>query len=86
MPEISRFFGMVVSMYHNDHGPPHFHVRYGGQAAVFAIVDGELLEGTFSPRLARHIKEWAELHYEELVLNWELARQEQILHSIEPLK
>jgi hypothetical protein len=37
MPEISRFFGMVVQMYYNDHEPPHFHVRYAGQKAIIAI-------------------------------------------------
>ena len=37
MPEISRFFGMVMAMYYNDHAPPHFHVRYGKQKAVIGI-------------------------------------------------
>ncbi|RAQ38769.1 transcriptional regulator, partial [Arthrospira sp. O9.13F] len=45
MPEISRFFGMVITMYYNDHAPPHFHVRYGQQKALITIETLTLLEG-----------------------------------------
>ena len=50
MPEISRFFGIVIAMYYNDHSPPHFHVRYAGQKAVLAIDSLTVLEGEIPPR------------------------------------
>ena len=50
MPEISRFFGMVIAMYYNDHAPPHFPVRYGRQKAVIGIDPIALLAGRLSPK------------------------------------
>ena len=50
MPEISRFFGIIVAMFYNDHAPPHFHVRYGEQKAIIAIETLRLLEGKLKPR------------------------------------
>ena len=50
MPEISRFFGIVIQMFYNDHEPPHFHVRYSGQRALIAIEDLALLRGELSPQ------------------------------------
>jgi Domain of unknown function (DUF4160) len=47
MPEVSRFYGMVIAMYHSEHPPPHFHVRYAGKWAVFSIDNCELLAGGF---------------------------------------
>jgi len=51
MPEISRFFGIIISMYYNDHPPPHFHGRYGQQRAVVSIQDLSILEGKLSSRV-----------------------------------
>jgi hypothetical protein len=51
MPEISRFFGMVIAMFYHDHAPPHFHVRYGEQRAVVAIESASLISGSLSPRV-----------------------------------
>ncbi|MEH1792755.1 DUF4160 domain-containing protein [Nostoc sp.] len=45
MPEISRFFGIIITMYYNDHPPPHFHVRYNNQKAIVSIQTVEILEG-----------------------------------------
>jgi hypothetical protein len=86
MPEISRFFGMVVTMCYNDHAPPHFHVRYGGQKALISINPPALLEGRLSPRLLGLVVEWAAVHREELSENWELARREAALNRIAPLE
>ena len=63
MPEISRFFGMIIAMFYDDHAPPHFHVRYGGQRAIIAI-----------DTLGALVTEWATQHQEELRQDWELAR------------
>jgi hypothetical protein len=86
MPEISRFFGIIVTMYYNDHPPPHFHVRYGQQKAIISIQSLEILEGKLSSRVLGFIKEWALEHQSELLENWELARQNQPLEQIEPLE
>jgi len=86
MPEISRFFGIVVAMYYNDHEPPHFHARYGSQKAILGIETQELLEGNLSARAARLVREWATLHQAELAADWELARRQEPLRRIEPLE
>ncbi len=86
MPEISRFFGIVVQMYYGDHDPPHFHVRYSGQKALIAIETMALLKGHLSPRALGLVSEWAELHRAELMEDWNLARSEAELKPIAPLE
>jgi hypothetical protein len=86
VPEISRFFGIVVSMNYNDHPPPHFHVRYAEQKAIFAIESPMLLEGELSPRALGLVMEWAAAHRQELFEDWDLARQQQPLNRIAPLE
>ena len=86
MPEISRFFGIVVAMYYNDHAPPHFHVRYGKQKAVIGINPVELLDGKLSPKAGALVLEWAHTHQNELLADWELARQQEPLTRIDPLE
>ena len=86
MPEISRFFGIVIQMYYNDHDPPHFHVRYSGQKAIIGINELDLLEGFLSPRAVALVREWAALHRGELMADWELARAEAQLLPIAPLE
>ena len=86
MPEISRFFGIVIAMYFGDHPPPHFHVRYGSQKARFAIDDLGLIDGQVSPRVRALAIEWASRHQNELRREWELARTQQPLFPIEPLE
>lgn len=86
MPEISRFFGIVIAMYYNDHPPPHFHVRYGQQKAIVSIQSLTVLEGKLSPRLLGLVIEWAALHQSELLQNWQMARQNEPLTKVEPLE
>jgi hypothetical protein len=86
MPAISRFFGIVIAMYYNDHDPPHFHARYGDQKAIFRIEEVEVLDGRLSPRAERLVKEWAHLHKSELMANWQLARRLEPLQQISPLE
>lgn len=86
MPEISRFFGIVITMYYDEHPPAHFHVRYGSDKAVFAIDPLGLLEGQLSPRALGLVTEWAALHRTELEENWRLARRQEPLNSIAPLE
>lgn len=86
MPEISRFFGIIISMYYNDHPPPHFHVRYGKQKAIVSIQTLTFLEGYLSPRVLGLVVEWAALHQTELLQNWQLARENIPLQKIIPLE
>ena len=86
MPEISRFFGIVITMYHNDHAPPHFHVRYGGQKALVEIGSLGVIAGSLSPRALGLVTEWAAQHRGELEENWRLAQGHQPLKKIQPLE
>ena len=86
MPEISRFFGIIVSMNYNDHAPSHFHVRYAGQYATVAILPLRILEGRLPPRVLGIVMEWAALHQVELLEDWNLARRRRPLKRIAPLE
>lgn len=86
MPEISRFFGIIITMYFSDHPPPHFHARYGSQKALIAIEPPGLLKGQLSPKALALVTEWAALHRMELLADWHLAQQEQPLAKIPPLE
>lgn len=85
MPEVSRFFGIVIFMNYNDHIPPHFHARYQEQEVTIEIETG-LVTGTMSKRALRMVFEWMESHQEELLRNWERARAREDLEKIAPLK
>ena len=87
MPCISMFYGLLVYMYNNgsEHNPPHFHVKYGGQIAVFDL-EGNLTEGSLPPAKQKLVAAWAEFHKEELKANWELCIEKQKLFRIKPLE
>lgn len=87
MPEVSRFLGIIITMYYNDHDPSHFHVRYNQQKAIIDIEKLSILQGKLlSPRILGLVVEWALLHQLELRQNWELARQNKSLPNIKPLE
>ena len=85
MPEISRFFGIVIAMYYNDHEPPHFHARYGSRKAKVLIDPPTLIEGDLPPRALNMVLEWAALHQEELRENFAAAMQRRPTRKIDPL-
>lgn len=85
MPEISRFFGIVITMYHRDHAPPHFHARYGGDVVQIAVESGEVLAGRLPPRVAGLVQEWWALHRKELRRNWIRAREGRELERVDGL-
>jgi len=85
MPEISRFLGIVISMYHREHGVPHFHAVYG-EHAISVEVESGVVHGIFPNRALRHVQEWAALHKSELLTNWDRARQRKPLERIMPLE
>ena len=86
MPEISRFLGIVIAMYYNDHAPPHFHARYGEHELRVSISDGKIMSGEFPKRARQLVLEWLDLHRDELMQDWELAQQRKPLQRIEPLE
>ena len=85
MPEISRFFGIIIAMYYGDHAPPHFHVRYGDETAIIAIESLVVLRGRLSRRALGMVTEWGAQHQDELMENWRLASNQQPLNPIAPL-
>ena len=85
MPEISRFFGMIILMYWDEHNPPHFHVKYGEYAAIINIKKLELMEGNLSRRALNIVLDWAEIHQKQLLEDWDLCQKSLLPNKIEPL-
>ncbi|MDZ4657246.1 MAG: DUF4160 domain-containing protein [Bythopirellula sp.] len=85
MPELSRFYGIVIRMYFGDHNPPHFHAYYGGAKAVFDIQSIDIIDGNIPTRAAKLVEEWARLHRVELEAAWKQAVALQQPDRIDPL-
>ena len=85
VPEISRFFGIVIAMFYSEHGVPHFHVAYGEYEASIEI-ENNTVHGELPARPLRLVLEWAALHKAELLENWLLARGGEPLNQIAPLE
>ena len=85
MPEICRFLGIVITMYFNDHNPPHFHVRYETYRAIIGISPLELREGQLPPRVLGLVMEWGGIHQAELADNWTTLAKEGTFKRITPL-
>ena len=86
MPEISRFFGIIIKMHFDEHPPPHFHAEYSEQEALIDINTLAIISGKLSPRALGLVMEWAALHQDELRETWERARNMESLGKIAPLK
>jgi len=85
LPEISLFFGIRVTINYNDHVPPHFHAEYNGNKVLVDIINCKVLKGYLPKRQLKLILAWTEIHKDELMQNWELARNQQPLYRIAPL-
>lgn len=85
MPEISRFFGIVIKMFYNDHMPAHFHAEYGGFEALIDIESLEVYRGALPRRALALVLEWAAIHRQELRENWRLAQAGEQPRAIAPL-
>lgn len=85
MPELSRFYGIVVRLYYDDHAPPHFHAYYGEDSAVIDIRQLAAISGTLSPRALALVLEWGALHQSEPLVAWERAVHSQPPGKIAPL-
>lgn len=86
MPEVSRFYGIIIAMYFNEHNPPHFHAKYAEYLAEVDIKTLQILKGELPKRAKAMVLEWADDHREDLLQDWELARQKLELKNIEPLR
>ena len=86
MPEISRFYGIIIRMFYDDHAPPHFHAVYSGSELVVGISPIEIRQGKASTRVRSMVLEWAALHQSELMDNWDACRSGKELNTIEPLE
>lgn len=88
MPEISRFYGIIIRMLYNDtvqHYKPHIHVSAGDDEASVAL-DGEILAGSLTDKKYALLKAWIVIHEEELYKAWNKAVRGEPFGKIEPLK
>lgn len=85
MPIISVFYGIIITMYVDDHNPPHFNAKYGEYIATF-LKNGEIDKGTMPCKQRKLIEAWSLLHEDELNANWDLAKSEIQPIKIEPLR
>lgn len=86
MPEVSRFYGIIIRFYYRDHPPRHFHAYYAEHEALIEIETGRIHEGFLPKKALELIDEWRLLHLGELREDWDRARQEQPLLPIAPLE
>ena len=85
MPEISLFYGIRVTMYYDDHNPPHFHAEYNGNKAIVEIDGVRVIKGALPSKQLKLILAWCVLHQDELMQNWELAKDNKPLNKFNPL-
>lgn len=85
MPEICLFLGIRITMYYDEHNPPHFHAEYNGNNVSILIEDAKVLNGAFPSKQLKLILAWCILHYDELMVNWDLAKNGKPLNKIVPL-
>jgi hypothetical protein len=86
VPEISRFYGIIIRMFYNDHAPPHFHALYGDDELIVGVAPVAVLAGRSSARVRSMVFEWAALHQQELLEDWERCRRAEAPISIAPLE
>jgi hypothetical protein len=86
MPELCRFYGIIIRMFYSDHPPPHFHAVYQREAILVNINTLEIVRGRMNRRALALVLEWAALHREELRRAWELASTNQEPFKISPLE
>ena len=85
MPEISSFYGIIISMYPGDHNPPHFHVRYNEFRAIIEIEDKTVI-GEMPNRALKIVFEWLDIHKKELMDNWNKLQKGKSIVKIKPLE
>jgi hypothetical protein len=87
MAEISRFYGIIIQMFGNDHNPPHFHAIFNEYRAIIEIESGEILKGIMPVRQLKYIQVWLDIHKGELLENFNNLRSDiQTFNKIRPLQ
>lgn len=86
MPEVSRFYGIVIRFYYRDHPPTHFHAMYGEHEALIEIETGTVYQGSLPGTALALVNEWRTIHLQELRDDWNRAREERPLLPIAPLE
>jgi hypothetical protein len=87
MPEISRFFGIIIRMFFDDHNPPHFHAEFQEHRAIIDIQSARLLDGNLPPKQLKLVRKWAILHQKELMENFiNLGKNFKSYNRIDPLQ
>lgn len=84
MPEISRFLGIVIYIYYDEHNPPHFHAEYG-EFSISVEIESGIVEGKFPKKALKDVFTWLDLHQKELLDDWKLAAKGKPLKKIKPL-
>ena len=85
MPTMRSFYGLSIRMFFNDHVPPHFHVEYAEFKATVDIVELRISGGKLPRRAQELVLDWAELHQNELLIDWHLCTAKQQPNPINPL-
>jgi len=85
MPEISRFYGIIIKMFYDDHNPPHFHALYGSYEVLIDLNTFAVFAGHLPARALGLVIEWATLHQNELLDDWRRAQGHEPLNKIDPL-
>ena len=86
MPTISMFYGIIIQMFWDEHAPPHFHATYSEYKAIINIRELCIIEGNLPRRASQLVLDWAELHQEELLIDWDLCQANQHPKPVAPLK
>ena len=86
MPQVSRFFGIIISMFYDEHNPPHFHASYGEFNAEIGINDLNVIVGKLPSRALGLVIEWASIHQAELLDNWRHIENNEPIEKISPLE
>jgi len=86
MPEISRFYGIIIYLYIKDHNPPHIHAEYAEHEALFEIKTGRVYSGKLPARAEKLVSGWIEIHKVELLEDWNNAVIGKSIFKITPLK
>jgi hypothetical protein len=85
MPEISRFYGIRITIYFNDHPPSHFHAEYGEYEAIFSIETGKIINGKLPNTAKKLVNKWYVLHKDKIIKVWECIQNDEVFEKVPPL-
>lgn len=85
MPEISRFLGIVIYIFSDEHNPPHFHAKYG-EFTISVEIESGITKGNFPKKALNAVRKWLKIHKSEILEDWQLAVKGEPLKKIKPLE